>query len=199
MRRSGWFAALLAVLAALIVGKPLAEAGPGAAVNLAEVRIDERLLAGNTYELPTLAVTNTGDQPGSYRVDVAYVHQQPEKRPPSDWFGFAPREFALAPGESQQVEVRLNLSSAADPGEYSAFIRAAAAPTQATVSVTVAAATKLSFEVRPANWLEAQRLRISRFIDGNEVLAYGAAAFSLAWGGLLVWRRLPVRVRLERK
>jgi hypothetical protein len=189
----------LLALSALQGGFGAAEAGPGASVNLAEVRVDERLLPGGKYDLPTLSVTNTGDQAGTYVVDVTYVYEQPERRPPPDWFSFEPREFPLAPGQSQRVEMRLNPASGADPGRYSAYIRAAAAPSEASVSVSVAAATKLSFEVKPANWFEAQRLRVSRFIDGNELLAYGAAAVLLAWGGLLVWRRLPVRVRFERK
>jgi hypothetical protein len=191
--------ALALAAAVLLSARPVVEAGPGASVNLAEVRVDERLLAGGTYALPTLAVTNTGDQPGSYLVDVTYVYEQAEKRPPADWFSFQPREFSLTPGQSQHVEMKLNPASGAEPGQYSAYIRASAAPAQATVAVSIAAATRLSFEVRPANWFEAQRLRISRFIDRNEMLAYGAAVFLLAWGGWIVWKRLPVRIHVERK
>ncbi|HEX5369593.1 MAG TPA: hypothetical protein VFY10_09290 [Dehalococcoidia bacterium] len=194
---------LVAICAvALVVTTQIAVADTGVGVDLASIDLNSKLSPGGSYSLPKLGVLNTGSDAGDYKIDVTYLQDQKEKRPPSDWFDFEPKQFHLDRGASRNVAIQLTLPSHAEPGTYFAYIEAHPKTGTDGVSVSVAAATKLSFTVKPSSWLAAQRLRFNRFLDDNQPWTWLLPA--LAFGAILVWagrRYSPVRLRspFERK
>ena len=193
---------LLACAAVLILTTSIAGADTGVGVTLGRIDLNSKLSPGGSYTLPKIGVLNTGSDAGDYVVDVTYLAEQNEKRPPANWFSFEPRQFHLDQGSSKNVEVHLTLPTHAEPGTYFAFIEAHPQDSGDGVSVSVAAATKLSFSVKPTSWLAAQRLRFNRFLDDNQTWLWLLAAAAL--GALGVWsvrRYLPYRIRspFERK
>jgi hypothetical protein len=107
---------LLAAALALLPGMSHADRGVG--VNLGRIEIDDRLLPGGAYNLPTLGVINTGDEPGEYEVVITHQQDQREERPPEGWFSFQPQRFFLAAGRTQNVRIRLTLPAGAKPCDY---------------------------------------------------------------------------------
>jgi P pilus assembly chaperone PapD len=153
---------------ALLLTSSGAQAERGVGVNLAEIRVDENLAPGGSYKLPSVGVINTGDESGAFEVSVIYLEGQTDARPPATWFQIQPAQFRLGPGETQQVDVRVVLPTGATEGKYFAYLEAHPVTNDAGVSVNVAAATKLSFTVAAASWLDAQRTRINRWLDENQ-------------------------------
>jgi hypothetical protein len=142
-------------------------------------------------------VINTGSESGKYEVVVGYLEGQPQSRPPQGWFDFQPREFSLDGGKIQNVRVRLSLPSGADPGSYFAYIEAHALPDQGT-AISAAAATKVSFAVKPSSWFAAQKVRVNHFLDDNQPWTYLVAALALA-AILLFSLARRFRISLERR
>lgn len=143
----------------------------GVGVGLGKVSVNEPLRPGLIYSLPNLPVLNTGDEPSNYHVIIQY-HQNQETnpnmglRPDASWFKFEPKEFFLQPGQIQQVRIKLNLPlKGVKPGKYFAYLEAR--PIQkkeaGKTRVGVAAASKLYFEVKPANIISALYYRILSF------------------------------------
>lgn len=192
------FALALAAVAALLAGTTNADVGVG--VNLGSIDIDDRLSPGGRYRLPTLGVINTGDEPGDYEVVISYLADQDEERPPEDWFEFQPQRFFLEAGESQQVNIRITLPSGADPGDYFALIEAHPFSTQEGVTIGVAAATKLSFTVKPSNLFSAWLLQVRNFFDDGAPWSYVIPSSLLALLLLyLLQRYFRLRLRIERR
>ena len=191
---------VLTLTAAFALMGSVAEADPGVGVNLGRIEINDRLAPGGSYNLPVLGVLNTGSDPGDYEVVITYLGDQSQKRPPAGWFSFQPQRFYLEAKQAESVNIRLTLPTGADPGDYFAFIEAHPLNESQGVRISIAAATKLSFTVKPSNWFEAQRVQINRYIDDNEPWSYvipGAALTALL---LLTLRRFfRVRLRLERR
>lgn len=126
----------------------------GVGVGTGKIQVDQKLKAGLIYTLPPLTVLNTGDEPSEYEVGIQYHENQPEMRPPKEWFSFEPLNFHLEPGKSQVVQIKLTLPvKGVKPGDYFAFLQGF--PTKKAqvggTSVGVAAAAKLYFTVAPAN------------------------------------------------
>ena len=188
----------LALVAALLAGSSSAGADVGVGVNLGRIEVDDRLSPGGRYNLPTLGVINTGDEPGDYEVVISYVADQEEKRPPEGWFEFKPQRFFLEPGETQAVDIRISLPSGADPDDYFALIEAHPVSTQEGVTIGVAAATKLTFTVKPSSQFSAWLLQIRNFFEDNSpfsiVLPPTLAGLLLVY---LLARRF--RLRIERR
>lgn len=125
----------------------------GVGVGTGKIQVDEKLKPGMIYELPSLTVLNTGDEPSDYEVTVEYHEKQPELRPRKEWFIFSPAKFYLKPGEIKTVDIKLNLPVSMEPGNYFAYLEGhpfKKAESGGT-SVGVAAAAKLYFTVVPAN------------------------------------------------
>ena len=189
---------LLSVLAAMpaVISATAASAGVGVGVNVARIAVADLLKPGGGYTLPSVGVINTGDQSGDYEVYVTYLHDQPQRRPPGDWFDLQPQRFFLEPNQTQRVAIRLDLPSGAEPGDYFAFLEARPVTETSGVSIGVAAATKLSFTVQPSSWLAAQRLHVSRFLRDLEPWSYLIEGLILAGALAYAVRRYsPVRVR----
>jgi hypothetical protein len=170
-------AAGLAILASLAISGVHADRGVG--VTLGEIVVEERLAPGGSWELARLGVLNTGDEPGAYEVTVSYADDAGAKRPPPSWFQFSPSRFDLAAGDSRMVDVQLTLPTGADAGQYFAYLEAHPVTEKEGVSVSVAAATKVSFTVKEAGWLEAQRTRVNRWLDENQALIFAGLAAAL--------------------
>jgi len=184
---------LIAALA-LHVAIP-ASADRGVGVTLGEIVVDERLAPGGSWELARLGVLNTGDEPGAYEVTVSYADEANARRPPAGWFEFSPSHFDLAAGDSRMVEVRLTLPTGAGAGEYFAYLEAHPVTSAEGVSVSVAAATKVSFTVKDASWLDAQRTRVNRWMDDNQLLIYAAIALAAIFFLYKHRDRIPFEVR----
>ncbi len=139
-------------------------AGVGVGVNLGKIKIDEPLKPGGIYNLPSIGVINTGDEPGDYELAVTYHQDQPELKPAQEWFSFSPSSFPLEPGQSQSVAIKLSLPMKISPGDYFAYLEAhpiiKAGP---GTTIGVAAATKAYFTIVPANIWQAITYRISSF------------------------------------
>jgi hypothetical protein len=196
-----WKAVLLVAalaLAALVQPSGAALADLGVGISHGEIVIDEKLAQGSRQRLPSVTVSNTGPESARYEVVISFVQDQRELRPDPDWFRFEPQAFDLDPGESQAVSIRLNVDDGAEPGDYFALIEAHPIQSEAGVTVGVAAATKLFFEVEPSNFFELWRLRIAQFFDDNS--PYSVVLPPVLAGILLLYllsRRF--RLRVERK
>lgn len=133
----------------------------GVGVGLSRINIDEPMRAGGIYTLPSLPVLNTGDETSSYSVSIQYHEGQETRedmglRPEEDWFRFSPKVFNLEPSQNQRVGVTLIIPTKVQPGKYFAYLEAR--PVQQSedgiTSVGIAAATKLTFDIAPANLLQ---------------------------------------------
>jgi len=134
----------------------------GVGVGTGEIRVEERLKSGMSYQLPVLTVLNTGDEPSDYKVSVAYHQDQEQLAPSQDWFDFSPSEFHLMPGGVKIVDIKLNLPLRTEPGDYFAYLEGHPAKTSQSgnTSIGVAAAAKLYFTVEPANIFQAIYFKI---------------------------------------
>ena len=189
---------VLALLVALLDTGSSARADIGVGVNLGKIDIDDDLSPGGRYRLPTLGVINTGDEPGDYEVVISYLADQEEERPPEDWFEFKPQRFFLEPGETQAVEIRIDLPGGAGPGDYFALIEAHPVSTQEGVAIGVAAATKLTFTVKPSNLFSAWLLQLRQFFEDTSPFSIVLPPI-LAGLLLLNFISRRFRLRIERK
>jgi len=153
----------------------------GVGVGTGKIQVEDKLKSGMTYNLPILTVLNTGSEPSNYGVSIAYHQDQPELAPPEEWFDFSPSEFYLEPGESQAVDIKLDLPLKTVPGDYFAYLEGAPTKRSQSGSATigVAAAAKLYFTIEPANFLEA--------------VYYKTIAFWTAW---LPWTNIAAALLL---
>lgn len=137
----------------------------GVGIGTGKIQVEDKLKPGIIYELPSITILNTGDEPSEYEVNVSYHEKQPQLRPPQSWFIFTPAKFHLKPGKVQTVTVKLNLPVRTEPGDYFAYLEGH--PFKKGVSgntiIGVAAATKLYFTVIPANLFEAVYFKIVSF------------------------------------
>jgi len=129
----------------------------GVGVGTGKIVVDDELKPGSVYRLPSISVINTGDETGEYSIGVAYHQDQPELEPPKAWFRFSPDVFSLEPAQLQVVDVTLDVPVNAVPGDYFAYVEAF--PLSNTgeegsgTTIGIAAASKLYFEITPANVL----------------------------------------------
>lgn len=192
---------LFVVIAVSALGEaPESYADRGVGVTLGIIAVDERLKGGGGYNLPKLGIINTGDEPGEYEVVISYLQGQREMRPASDWFSFQPQRFFLNADEARDVNIRLTLPTGVKPGDYFAFIEAHPVAQEQGITIGAAAATKLSFTVKPSGWIEAQRTNFNRIVDENEPWSYLLPASTL--GALLFYmmgRSYRLRSPLERR
>lgn len=181
MKRITIFLLLVLTTGFLIVAPASALAKVGVGVGLGKINIEEELLPGGIYKLPTIPVLNTGDEVTRYEMEVTYLSDQPELRPESNWFIFSPERFTLEGSKSQLTEVRLTLPLQTKPGDYFAYLEAHPVATgEGGVTIGIAAATKLNFTVKPANIWQATIQKISTFFTTTAPASYiilGALAF----------------------
>lgn len=171
-----------------------AVAQTGVGISHAEIAVDEDTSRGGRYRLPSVTVTNTGTEPARYEVVITSIQDQEELVPDADWFRFDPESFDLSPGQSQTVSIALNVGGGAEPGDYFSLIEAHPIQAETGVSIGVAAATKLSFHVKPSSIFELWRLRIAHFFEDNSPFS---VVIPPTVAGLLALYLLSRRFRLR--
>lgn len=192
-------AAMILALILLFIYSANAKVGVG--VNLGKIAVDEPLMPGGIYRLPSLGVINTGDETKDYVLDVTYHYQQKELEPPGDWFIFSPKTFELAPAKSQTVDIKLNLPVNARPGNYFAYLEAhPIVKGKKGVTIGVAAATKLYFSIKPANIFSAILYKILTFFETFAPYSYIGLGLLVLIAGILIFRRyFKIKLGVERR
>ncbi len=192
--------ALTIVTLALLPISAVAQEGVGVGVNVGSIEVDERLLSGDSYRLPSVGVVNTGHVAADYSLHVTYREAQPELRPPEDWFDFDPDRFPLDPDPVQSVQVSVSIPGSAEPGDYFAFLEASPINEGEGVTVGVAAAVKLSFTVEPGGGGDNTLVAAWNRFNDNAPVSYSIAGVIAALLLLyLLWRRFPIRIKFERR
>jgi hypothetical protein len=136
----------LALIAGLLVPSTAAQAQQqGVAIDLGRIDVDEDLVPGTGYQLPTVRVRNPGTITSGYRMAIQPIADT--LAPDEGWFVFSPASFELDPEERQPVEVTLQLPADAETGTYEALVSAQVAPAGDGARVGAAAATRLTFQV----------------------------------------------------
>ena len=177
-----------------------ARADQGVSVDLGSISVDKKLSPGGRYRLPPLTVRNIGDQAGDYEVVIAHLNTSLQARAPAGWFEIEPNQFSLGPGEGRIVQVHIDLPSGADPGGYTALVEARAEPEGEGVRLSAAAASRVSFEVKPSSLLEGWILEMRRSLADQAPWSYLAmGALLLLMVVLLLRRYLRLRIGVERR
>jgi hypothetical protein len=179
-----------------------AQAQLGAGIMPGIIRVDQSLLPGGRYNLPSLQVVNTGNVSSDYGVELASMAEQDELQPPADFIILSPTLFHLEPGANQIVSLSLDIPLKAKPGDYLAYVEAHPTATSpgGGMQIGVAAATKLYFTVKPANAFVAITNSIANFFARNAPISYIVPVVILL--GLLVFflrRRIRVDIKIARK
>ena len=192
--------ALVALTLLVLPGTARGQAGVG--VNVGKIQVDETVSPGGSYALPSIGVVNTGHDPSEYSLRITYEFEQAELEPPESWFSFSPKRFHLEPNQSQRVEIRLKLPLTARPGNYFAFIEAYPVTARGAggVAIGIAAATKLSFTVKPSNVFSAAFLWFfHRFRDASPWSWTGVGIFGSLVLGFLFYKFVPLRLQIVRR
>lgn len=173
----------------------------GVGVGTGKIKPDSPLLPGLTYSLPSVAVFNSGDTQSDYEMTVQYNETQPERKPKSEWITFSPQQFTLKPGGSQEVKITVQPASNAEPGTYFAYLEArpAKADTSTATSIKIAAATKFTFEVAPANDWQRLYYTVLDFWNKNQgVLVPALSVLALLVAFLLAKKFFKLERRRKR-
>lgn len=197
---------IFALLAVAIILPSVAWARIGVGVGAGKVNVSEKLRPGGIYDLPTIPVLNTGDEPSDYKFTLEY-HEGQEGRedmglkPDANWFNFTPQTFRLEPGKAQAVKVTLTIPTKVRPGKYFAYLEAQ--PTSndtknGNASIGIAAASKLWFTVAPSNiFLGIYYRFISLYVRYHP---WDTIVLSvLAFAGLIFWLSKKVKLQIVTK
>ncbi|MCK9368543.1 hypothetical protein M0R04_01035 [Candidatus Dojkabacteria bacterium] len=154
MKRSIGFVLTALIIPLVLASSAFAKIGVG--VGTGKIQVNDKLKAGQIYELPSIPVVNTGDETSFYSLSITYHEKQTEKMPPKEWFSFDPAEVEIEPSKIVPIKVRLTIPVKAIPGDYFAYVEAA--PIKKTssgnTSISIAAAAKLYFTISPSNFVE---------------------------------------------
>ncbi len=178
------------------------EARIGVGVGTGKIVVDEKLKSGVIYQLPAITVINTGDEESDYALEIAYHQNQPELLPSKEWFVFKPELFHLTPGAVQVVTVSLNLPLKTIPGNYFSYVEAHPVKKSETgsMSVSIAAASKLYFTVLPSNIFEGLYYRtISlwlKYSPWSNILAATILTFGVI---LFIKRFFKINIEVKKK
>lgn len=144
---------LIIFLISLFLFPKSALAKIGVGVGVGKIEVDEVLVPGAIYDLPNVSVINTGDVETVYEVGVAYNEIQEELKPGESWLIFNPKTVTIKPQEAKEIDLKLNLPMKMEPGLYFAYVevKPKIEKEEGVTNVGIAAATKLSFAVAPAN------------------------------------------------
>ena len=197
MRRRTFSIALVLVAGALGVAEA-ALSSQGAAIDLGRIEIQQKLTPGGAYRLPVMGVRNPGTERTRYELHASALRMKGRSTPPEAWFQFSPSRLTLKPSETRPVMVRIELPTDADPGDYAALVGPQIVTTGRGAKVGAAAASLVTFSVEPANWLQAQWLRLKTFFGDNAPWSWLLPAIALM--SLLAWRlRSRFAFRIERR
>lgn len=171
------------VLAGILCVTSVAFASIGVGVGAGKIMLTQPLKPGTIYQLPSFPVINTGDEGANYGISIEYNEVQAQLKPKQDWFTFSPTTFHLAPGKSQVVQVSVAVPVKAVPGEYFAYLEAhpIKADIAGVTSIGVAAASKLSFTVAPANIFQGIYYRLVSLVTRGAPWTYIAIGLLALW------------------
>jgi hypothetical protein len=187
-----------AFIIALVMPAP-AHAGSGVALDLGAVDVDQALVPGGRYRLPTIGVRNPGTSASSYVMTVSVPEGLTSAGLEDDWFAFTPSTFALEPGDTQPVEVSLELPPGARAARYEGLLVAqVTSPDGKGVQIGAAAGTRLTFTVRPANWLQGFLQWLWALLVGGAPWTYLLPALLGMLAGARFFKR-RFSFRLERR
>jgi hypothetical protein len=140
---------VVAVLAMVIwlamLAVPAVAQQQGVAIDLGRIDVDEQLIPGERYQLPTIGVRNPGTAATDYRMTVQPITGA--DTPDADWFSFSPARFSLEPDARQPVEIVLQLPADAPGGDYAVLVSAQVVSEGDGARVGAAAAARLTFSV----------------------------------------------------
>jgi hypothetical protein len=142
-------------------------AGVGVGVDTGKIVVDEQLLPGITYTLPSINVLNTGDEKSFYQVNIEINDREGKLNPGNNWFTLSPKEFELEPDAQQKIEIKLTIpTNGVQPGEYSAFLTAK--PFNEGDTIGAAAATKVYFTVKGTNIIQTTYYTLRDIFADNQ-------------------------------
>lgn len=154
-------------LAVLLAGVGAAPAlgTRGVSLDLGAIAVSRVLVPGETVRLPEMGVHNPGTETAHLEMSVRGISDDGIADPSPDWIHFSPTQFDLAPGQSRVVRPTLEVPIGAEPGQYATLLSAAAGQGGEGVTVGVAAAARLTFEIAPSDDLSALIRRIGSMLD----------------------------------
>jgi hypothetical protein len=195
-------ALLLVVTVFLCLPAANIRAHSGVGIAPGTIRVDNPLLPGSRYDLPSVQVLNTGDESNDYVVQLASMADQEELQPPAGFIDLSPTSFRLEAGANQIVSLSLDIPVRAKPGDYLAYIEArpVAAEDGGGTQIGAAVATKLYFTVKPANLFVGVMNSIANFFSRTAPASYiilGIIVLGLAI--FFLRRRIKVDITIARK
>jgi hypothetical protein len=177
-------AAGLALALTVVWSATPAQATVGVGVDVGRIDVRQSLIPGGSYVLPVIGVRNPGTEPSTYRMGASAI--EGEGFVPPGWFRFSPVDFALEPGRTKAVEVRMVLPTGAKPGRYQALVGATIVTHGEGTQVGAAAAARVSFTVAPASLLSAWWLKLVTFL--GHAMPWSAVVPGLLFGALAIGR-----------
>ena len=193
------------IVACLIIGGLLlpaltgtATASRGVAIDLGRIEIQQRLTPGGAYRLPVMGVRNPGTERTRYELHASALKLEGRDAPPEEWFHFSPARLTLRPGETRRVRIRIELPTGASPGDYAALVGPQILTKGPGAQVGAAAASRVTFTVEPATWLQARWLKLKAFLADSTPWWWLVPTVALL---AMLGRRLRSRfaVRIERR
>ena len=175
-----------------------ASASRGVAIDLGRIEIRQRLTPGGAYRLPVMGVRNPGTEPTRYELHASGLELEGRDAPPEEWFHFSPARLTLKPGETRRVRIRIELPTGAAPGDYAALVGPQIVTQGSGAHVGAAAASRVTFTVEPATWLQARWLKLKTFFVDNAPWSWLVPTLALL---AMLGRRLRSRfaLRIERR
>lgn len=171
----------------------VASATVGVSVNTGKITLNQALVPGVAYDLPSnIEVKNIGTEASDYAMSVEYNEVQTQLKPKADWFRFNPATFHLLPGESKIVKVSVAPAASAIPGGYFTYIEAHSVKGPDKASISGAAATKLYFSVAPSDFFKKCYYNMLSYTHNHSRWAY-----PLLWViSVIIFSALWRRIRL---
>ncbi len=168
----------------------------GVGTDTARIKVDQELVAGGTYPLPTFQIGNTGTESMGYVLKVAQY--KGGATVPSSWVTFEPDVAYLKADEWTVIKATLVIPADAPPGPYTALL--AASPKlpegMASAQVNVGAGPRLEVDVIAGSPAGATIWKLRRwFADTMPWSAVGIVAAVLVGIGLIVGLFVRRRVR----
>lgn len=172
---------ITAVISAIIITgflcPAITSANIGVGIGPGKIELEKPVKPGGLYKMPPFTVINTGDEAGEYEVSIEYQDGQSKLWPARDWFVLNPGKIHLNPGQSQSVDISVNIPIKAKPGEYFAFLSAhpvSNSNVPGKANMEISAAAKIYFAISPANVFQALYYRtvflLSKYAPWSYVL-----------------------------
>ena len=187
-------AALVALLLVSSAAVARADLSPG--VSPSRIKVDDPVGQGEDIRLPSLSISNRGDERGTFSADTSFIGDQQERIADASWFEFKPERIELEPGAGAVVAVRMRIPRDAEPGDYRTLLRIRAQPAAsegggAVISAAVAATLLFTVENRDFHFYDP----VTDFFTDRAPFSYVGVGMLLAlFLAYLIRRRLRFRV-----